>query len=274
MATGTCLLTGEIGKLVNAHIIPKALTYPDTPGMPFAQAGRDVPPKRRHSSWYDPTIVTRAGEDILSEIDNSGIAELRRHRLVWSSWNGADRLGGEDHRALPIAGWGARVLEGVDGQCLRLFFVSLLWRAAVSQLDEFAEVSLRASELRRLRRMLLKRDPSPSHIFPLSLVQISTRGACHNMTPVAQRKPCDPTRPSAGAIPIIRFYMDGLIAHVHVRSNPSEVEELGPLFVGGEKLTISTVEYDRSWERENMEELVREASERWPERLARIPGFQ
>lgn len=275
VATGTCKLTGEVGPLVKAHIFPKALTYPAEKGLPFAQAGRDTPPIKRWDSWYDPAIVTRAGEDILEEFDTAAIDELRRHRLIWSSWGDGEKLLADDFEALPgIEGWGARLIKGLDGNRMRLFFLSLLWRTAVSQMPEFREVELHASDIRRLRRMLLERDPSPLHRFPMSLTQLSTKGAIHNLAPLAQRKPRSIFERNGPTIPIIRFYFDGLVAHVHRQSSSREVEELGKLLVGAEDiLAVPTVSFEKSWQRENLGELMREAQIRWPERLRRIPGF-
>ena len=275
MAVGRCKLTGEIGQLVKSHVLPKALTKPLASGAPFAQAGRDYPPIKRWDSWYDSSIVTRSGEDILEGYDTWAIEELRKRKLVWSSWDGADQLEVSDFECIPDSDhWGFRTITDLDGGRLRLFFLSLLWRAAVSEMQEFKEVTLRASELRRLRRMLLDGDPTPLHRFPLSLTQISTRGPVHNLTPLAQRRPKNPLAPNGAAIPIFRFYFDGLIAHFHRESSPDEVSQLSGMLLGcDEKLMVSTVTYEGSWQRENFDELVREAEKRWPERLDRIPGF-
>jgi hypothetical protein len=275
MASGTCKLTGDVGPLVKAHIFPKALTYPAEKGLPFAQAGRDSPPVKRWDSWYDPTIVTRVGEDILEEYDTFAIEELRRHQMIWSSWGSAETLPTSDFTPLPEPeGWGFRLIRGIDGARLRLFFLSLLWRTAVSEMEEFREVDVRASDIRRLRHMLLSRDPYPPHIFPMSLTQLSTKGAIHNHAPLAQRKPRDISKPNGPTVPIFRFYFDGLIAHIHRKSSPEEVAELGNMLVGaGGELAVSTVTFEISWQRENLAELLREAETRWPERLQRIPGF-
>lgn len=275
MAIGTCKLTGDVGPLVKAHILPAALTSPYPAGLPFAQSGRDSAPIKRWTSWYDPTIVTRVGEGILEEYDSWAIEELRRHKLVWSGWGAAAKLISPDFEEIPGAqDYGVRKVIGLDGDRLRLFFLSLLWRAAVSDMPEFSEIVISASELRRLRRMLVEREPLPLHRFPMSLIQLSTRGDIHNLTPLAQEKPRDFINAAKGKIPIFRFYLDGLIVHFHRRSNAREVGGLTDLLVaGGEHLIVSTVTFEASWQLNNMNELVREAEERWPDRLARIPGF-
>lgn len=106
MANGTCKLTGESGPLVKSHILPKALTYGAEKGLPFAQAGRDYAPIKRWDSWYDPLIVTQAGEDILEAYDNWAIEELRAHRLVWSGWGGDSVLPAETIEVPDSGGWG------------------------------------------------------------------------------------------------------------------------------------------------------------------------
>ena len=274
MAIGTCKLTGDVGPFVKAHIIPQALTYGATEDMPFAQAGLGDPPIKRWTSWYDPKIVTRAGEDILARYDDWAIEELRRHKLVWSSWPGHE-LDADNYEPLPgnDQGWGFREIH-LNGPRLRLFFLSVLWRAAVSEMREFQEVQIRHSQMRRLRRMLIEGDPAPFHVFPISLTQLSTRGRAHNLTPMAQRRPKSFFQPRGATTPIFRFYFDGLIAHIHRESSEKEIGELGGMLLGTNTPTaICTIKYENSWQDANMRELEREAEERWPERLAKIPGF-
>lgn len=274
MADGICKLTGKYGPLVKAHIFPKALTNPGE-GRPFAQNRRDLAPIKRWDSWYDPSIVTQAGEDILKEFDTWAIEELRKHRLVWSAWGSDEALSTEDFEPIPgREDWGLRTVRGLDGARLRLFYLSILWRAAVSNMWEFHEVVVRASDLRRLRRMLLERDPTPLHRFPITLIQLSTRGDRHNHSPLAQRKPRNPLRPNGPTVPIFRFYFDGLVAHIHRESNPEDVSASGPLYLGGsDELLVTTVTLERSWQHENFSKLIEETEARWPERLARISGI-
>ncbi|ROT95375.1 hypothetical protein EB810_09800 [Altererythrobacter sp. FM1] len=272
---GKCKLTGDEGPFVKAHIIPKALTYPATKGLPFAQSGRDYAPKKRWDSWYDPELVTAKGEKILTDLDTWAIEELRKHKLIWKSWGGGASLDSADHHPLPDSSHGVRIIEGLDTGRLRLFLLSVLWRAAASTMHEFAEVRISASNMRRLRRMILEGNSEPAHFFPASLTQLSTIGAIHNMAPIAQRKIADVRQPHGKTIPIFRFYLDGLIAHFHQESSPTEVASLGPMLLGTEpRVAVTTVTFEASWERLNLSELMREAFERWPERMRRIPGFR
>jgi hypothetical protein len=97
-----------------------------------------------------------------------------------------------------------------------MFFLSLLWRAAATALREFREIKLDVDHLAKLREMLVTNNPEPLDFYPVELVQLSTIGMVHNLTPWASEKliPAIPGRPSH-SIPIFRFYFDGLVVHFH-----------------------------------------------------------
>ncbi len=253
--------------------MPKALTRP-AGGAPFIQAGNGTRPHKRWSSWYDHRLVTADGEHILELLDTWAIKELRRHQLVWSGWGDEQTLGLK-HDPIPGTPWGIRSVEGLDGSRLRLFFLSLLWRAAASDRIEFSEVALPESDLERLRLMVLSGHPEPLEFYPTILSQLSTRGPVHNQTPIRSLK----SLPAVGEqpetpIPSYRFYFDGLAAHMHI-DVPSEqsVKALGPLVVGCEKrLVIHTVTYEQSFQRQNLERVHAEARSSWPSEMKKLAG--
>jgi len=138
---GVCKLTGKRGKYVKSHILPAALTSPKRKDRGVVQLGPNNRPTRRWSSWYDSCLVTKDGEDILASIDDLAIRELRKHKLVWSGWGPICAL---PESAMPMS---VRVIEKVDVVALRLFFLSILWRAAATDRFEFSEISLPEREL-------------------------------------------------------------------------------------------------------------------------------
>lgn len=177
---GRCALTGKEGPYVEAHILPKALTRPERPGAPLIQRRSGQRPVRRWSSWYDSNLVTAEGEAILERYDNWAINVLRSQKLVWSGWQGAASLAADGFSLLPGTPWGIRRVSGFDTKLLRLFFLSLLWRAAASTLAEFQEVRLPPATMEALRRMIEQENAFPLHFLPISLTQISTFGVVHN----------------------------------------------------------------------------------------------
>jgi len=253
--TGTCKLTLKEGNFVKAHLIPKALTTPAQKGMPFFQWKSGATPKRRWSSWYDQNLVTQDGEDILTEFDTWAITELRKQKLIWSSW-GKKKTLGSLHSAASDTPWGIRKIENIDPAKLRLFFLSLLWRAASTNLPEFAEVQLPQEDLETLRLLLLTRQPGPISFYPTTMTQLSTIGTIQNHAPISQIKEIPSLEPGEPTIemPIFRFYFDGLIAHIH--NHPSDdgyTAALGNLIVGAsEQLVLTTQTYEGSWQRNNL----------------------
>jgi hypothetical protein len=269
---GVCRLTGEHGVFVESHLIPKALTRPDEPGLPFIEHTRPHGPLRKWSSWTDKGLVIRKGEDYLSRLDDWAIKELRRHKLVWSGWGPMISLGAL-HDELTPSHWGIRQVKISNPQRLRLFFLSLLWRAAATSNPAFSEVEMPEEDLEQLRQMIVNSDPEPLSFYPATLSQLSTLGTIHNLTPLAQTKvtPAIEDEPQR-ELPIFRFYFDGLIVHIHRQStDDGYTVGLGPLVVGyGDKLTINTVTYSTSWEKENLETVIAESIAQWPERFFRL----
>jgi hypothetical protein len=269
---GICSLTKRRGKFVNAHLIPKALTKPAVAGFPFVENLSGSRPTRKWSSWYDNRLVTAEGEAVLAALDNWAIPELRKHKLVWSGWGPLQSLPhGHDHNPMGNTGFGLRKVSGLDANRLRLFFLSLLWRAAASTHYGFAEIKLPPQELENLGEMLLTNDPGAPSYFSIQLTQISTLGPAQNLTPIARTK----TIPAVGEVqehsrPYFRFYFEGLVTHIHLDSE-YESHKLGPLVLGQEEsITITMVTYEMSFQRHNLMNLMAEAHTNWPDLMAKL----
>lgn len=255
---GVCRLTGESGKFVKSHIIPRAFTKAEVAGDPIWQAGLGKSITKRFDSWYDQKLCTRHGEDILSLIDGAAISELRRHKLVWSGWDG-ERLTSSDHTQIGNTPLGARKIEGLNVRLIRRFFLSLLWRAAASQLWEFAEVQIPDADVEQLRELVLSGEPGPIDFYPISLTQLSTKGPSHNLTPIVMPKNMLSIEGSeAWSVEIIRFYFEGLIAHVHKHArDDGKTAATGNLVVGGgPDLLLTTVTFEASFQLKNISEIM------------------
>lgn len=259
---GQCKLTLKEGAFVKAHLIPKALTYPEQKGLPFFQWKSGATPTRRWSSWYDQHLVIRDGEDILTEFDTWAITELRKQKLIWSSW-GKKRTLGSLHSTANGMTWGVRKIKTVNPIKLRLFFLSLLWRAASTDIPEFSEVQIPDNDLEALRLMLVFRRPGPISFYPVTITQLSTIGVIHNHAPISQIKEIPSLESGEPTIylPIFRFYFDGLIAHIHKQaSDEGYTAALGNMIVGAsEELVFSTQTYEQSWQLSNLKTVMSES---------------
>jgi hypothetical protein len=150
---------------------------------------------------------------------------------------------------------GFRRIADFDDNKLRLFFLSLLWRAAASTLAAFSAVVLPDDKLEKLRQMVLHGDPEPYEFFPVCLTQLSTRNLRHNFSAERTAKYeriVDPT--SGDLIPaqfrpveVFRFYFDGLVAYFHIDVDDQYVHERAEMMIGMEKeLCVVTVESEKS----------------------------
>ncbi len=262
---GLCKLTGTEGPYVRSHLLPLALTRHETPGEPIYQTGEGTRPIKRMTSWYDTTIVTEEGEKLLAAYDDWAILTLRRLKLVWSGWNG-ERLRTSETMTINDE-FAFRKIEGEDWSRLRLFFLSLLWRASVSSLPEFSGIVLPDRDLEVIRVALISGTPPPPEFYPIMLTQLSTKGPPHNHAPIPQLK----TIPALGPIlehqlRLFRFYVDGLIIHFH-RDAPSkgELAAMGPLVLeAGTTMVVQARTYEGSFQAENLAVTMAETWEKWP----------
>ncbi|MEO2279183.1 hypothetical protein [Pseudoalteromonas pernae] len=245
---GLCLLTGKKGKFVKSHIIPKSLTRPSKAGNKFLQPAAGSTTVRlikRADSWYDKSIVIREGEDYLSEIDSYAIDELRAQGLLWSS----DKLrkpASDLINELTIVNFNEPLK-------IRKFFLSLLWRAAVSSLPEFVGVTLSKEQIEILRRIIIGEMVDTLSVFPIILIQLTGLGPTHNFVPI---------KLSFNGWEVYRFYVNGLIAHIHLQ-NPNLLALMNPVpsdhptFLGTKQTIVHQVKTENSFQLSNLKKLLR-----------------
>lgn len=258
MSKGNCGLTGQHGKFVKCHLIPKALTKPTEAGLPFIQGGTGHPTVQRWSSWYDKRLVTRQGEDIFSNLDDWAIKFFRNNKMVWSGWGPLLNIDGLQE-PIENTGLGIRTIEVPNPDKLRLFVLSLLWRAAATSRPEFSDVKVPDEELEIIRKALLTNKPPDISFYPAMITQLSSRGLAHNLTPVAREMPLPNFEVDKLAEPpsihkVFRFYFDGLIINIHRdQSGTDYATKLESLIVGfADKILLSTVRFENSFERANL----------------------
>lgn len=205
-STSTCLLTGDVGKMVKSHIIPKALTRNEIKGGSFIEERNmngHIVYSKAFDSWHDSNIVTQKGEDILANLDNFAIKELREKGMVWSGKFGNFT---EDSTF--------DIVKFNNPQKMRIYFLSLLWRASVSSHPVFKNINLDASKIAKLKALITGEIEDDFSFFPVSLHSLSL-GEIHNY--------------SAGFdiienITFFRLYHDGLIIKFMDREIPSLIE--------------------------------------------------
>ena len=256
---GICKLTKKKGVFIKSHLIPQAFTRPAKKGSPlFQHINKSTKPIRRWSSWYDTKLVIQEGEDILTKYDTWAVQSLRKKKLVWSGWGKKNKLAPKQLKQVNES-IGMREVIGINTKKLRLFILSLLWRAGSSELPEFSEVRISKGKLEQLRVMIVTGNPDPISFFPASFTQLSTKGVVHNQSPVLLMK----TIPSFEGTKehdelFYRFYFDGLIVHIGIEaSNGCSILSKGKMIVGAEEsFVVTTQSYKGSLQKGALEEVT------------------
>ena len=150
-----CKLTFKEGKGIKAHIIPKSfytIDYTDKIPLKIISSNRGTYPQRSQMGIYDSNIVTKDGETILQLLDDYAcdllIKNISSAKAIF------------DNEALQI--------DKYDYHKLKLFFLSVLWRASVSRNQFFKKVSLGIHE-DIIRKALLTHDAGNSDFYSVIL---------------------------------------------------------------------------------------------------------
>ncbi|KAA8672638.1 hypothetical protein [Pantoea dispersa] len=260
IAEGICKLTGKKGKFVDSHILPRALTLLSKKGERAIQKWHNGPETKRFQGWYDNQLVIQDGESILRDIDDKAIKILRRNHLVWSGWPTFQRSLLDEELSVPMSadGFSFRIFNNIDTSALKVFFLSIVWRAAASTREDMSEVVLHPDLLERLRIATLTKSPLNYNDFPIRLHQIYDRGIPHNRTPIIERQEFDLGPPYAYMSYLFcRIYLDGLIAHVALDADDNYCSSLGNLLLGnGKELGVIVNPFNTSRSFSNLKEVM------------------
>jgi hypothetical protein len=232
-----CLLTDTEGKGVKAHIIPKSfydLDYSQRVPLLVITNSDDGYNGTSFVGIYDSGIVTIEGEKVFNEWDAYAHQLLIRDREQLGK-----RVSGGDVIALEKSQY--------DYPKLKLFFLSLLWRASVSTQRFFRRVNVGPFEP-TLREAILRGDPGDIDFFSTTLacfVDMPTRAAI-----------LDPFRERYERVSYYRFFLGNYIAYIKVDSQrtpaPFDTFALAP----DRPLCILGRNFDTSKEKFLMRKLV------------------
>ncbi len=202
----------EKQRLCEAHIIPRAFhkyMYPDERigGKPLVILHGDNNNKGRSwSGLYDKTILCAECDNILGKLDEVGVDALlyKPLRLV-KTFNHIE----------------AFVLENVDVLKLKLFFLSVLWRASISQLQEFNSTNLGKKFEMALHHALLANDPGGQDDFSIVLTKFgytSPEKGYHKFLELPHKVRMD------GLNYYCLYFPNGFKAYIKMDSRPQAIE--------------------------------------------------
>lgn len=190
-----CKLCGKDKKLVRAHIIPKSLWKPLFDEQPprINSSAPTVDNKRSPVGVYDTEILCAQCESIFSPWDDYA------QKLLLADPSERNYLIENGHRI-------AYVEISIDYAKLKLFFISLLWKAAVSNHYFFSRVNVGSFEP-QLRRMILKGDPGEPDAFAVMIAKCEDRLGTIVLNPQPERW---------NEINYYRFYLAGYMVYIKV----------------------------------------------------------
>lgn len=201
----TCKLTGIRGRGVKAHIIPRSFYDFDKadhkPGKVIQLAGERTRIGKSPIGEYDDQIVTVEGEAYFSDGDTYACDCLIRRGQAGKLYHD-----GQQPLCIEIADF--------DYRKLKLFFLSLLWRAGVTSRRLFRHVRLGPHE-ERIRQLILKKVPGNPEDYAVIL-------GIHRNTPkygLPMLEP-KPLRDDETRVRYYRFSLGHLIACVKVDQQP------------------------------------------------------
>lgn len=148
-----CKLTGNIGKPIKSHIIPASFFEVHNQKYPPLIMGNKSGsfPKISRQGVYDQEIVIQEGEDILKRLDQYGYETLVKNKKDF------------EPIVLNSEVLGFKLVD-YDYARLKLFVLSILWRASVSKKAEFSKVSLGPHE-EIFRKMILDHQPCDPEVY-------------------------------------------------------------------------------------------------------------
>lgn len=230
-----CQLCKNERKLVEAHIIPRSFHRLDPAERYPARLLTNVDgryPQKIRKGVYDSEIVCEECEHRFSSWDDYA-CELFIHR--WGEFESIQ------HKGSLIA----YQLMNYDYVRLKLFFISLLWRASVSRHVMFSQISV-GPHTEALRNAILSSNPGDGQFYAPVLQAFDS-------TLVGMLNP-HPER--FYGIRFQRFYVGHIIARIKVdsRSLPTAFDSLSPK--PSEPLILASKDYLQSPERRIMKNLV------------------
>jgi hypothetical protein len=179
MKTGVCRFCGHRKELAQAHIIPRSfflLNKGDSKHFTEARQYDDRMVKNWQNGVWDDGILCSDCDNGFSSWEKHGIAML-------SKPPGTNALPENDSELESF------VLHGADYAQLKLFVLTMLWRASISTQPFFAKIELGKHEA-TIVEMLRNKDPGSPHDFAVvvhKLVGLSYPRAV--FAPCTQRSP-------------------------------------------------------------------------------------
>jgi hypothetical protein len=203
-----CKLCGENEKLIKAHIIPEGFFRPLRSGktMPEIHSNiKGVFPKRSPIGIYDNTILCEKCDKYL------GVWDAYAQKLLIQNFS--EELAVQKGKTKA-----AYKIDKYDYTQLKLFFLSILWRASISSQPFYSKVQIGPHE-NILKEMIADGEPGEPFDYAVSLAKFSDPGVTVML---------DPHKKRFDGINYCQFYITGFVLYIKVdkREPPGFLKDL------------------------------------------------
>jgi hypothetical protein len=235
-------MCGETRPLVRAHVIPRSFFKQLNDGSGPLNMASDKPgtyPRKSPTGAYDNRLVCGECERLFAPWD--GYAQ----RLLFEPYKDSSYIEFNGRKLV-------YVFQAVDYQKLKLFFVSLLWRASASAEAFYSRIRLGPFE-HSAKEMLVENDPRDAETFAVALARFED--------PLG-RTMLSPDCTKFFNINYCRFYLAGYIAYIKVdqRKSPDFLQDF--LLSQGRPLPIVLRDFRSSKELPELKRLAKVVSAR------------
>lgn len=183
--------------LINAHVIPEAffVGLREKNQLPkLVTDTKGVYPKRCPIGVYDKNILCKDCEERFQQVDNYGVDLLLKKEHKQEKLMYKERIAGYK-------------ITSFDYSLLKLFFISILWRASISKHTFYSKVDLGPFE-DIAKNLIWNNDPGEIEIFPCVLAKFTDNKVGRIMF--------DPHREKFYGINQYRFYLFGYVLYIKV----------------------------------------------------------
>ncbi len=198
------LCTGEFEKLAESHILAKGFfrsLYPPNDDRALLSSNGKNRPKRIRIGYYDDKILCIECDKKLGKYDEYGIKTFLRKDVI--SFPDSDE---------------AYLIKNVNYSKLKIFLMSLLYRASITSMQEFSLINLGEYYEEKLRNMIITDDPCEFNDFPFFISKFETNQLPQN---IANKTLMSPYRTKIDNINFSIFRIpNGYQAYIKVDKRP------------------------------------------------------
>jgi len=206
-----CRLCHEDKELINSHIIPKVFfkfIYPENNEESLIMIGKNVPNKRRPIGSYEK-LLCKDCDQMLGVYDNYAQNLLLKQALQF--YPNTDL---------------AYKIDDYSYVKLKLFFLSLLWRSSISDLEEFCNIDIGPFE-ERLEELIRSESVGGADDFSVFIAKFDSEN--EKIKGIAEKNILFPAKQKINELNYSIFYLSNaykIYIKVDKRSTPDVFKEL------------------------------------------------